>query len=61
MCHTSSKSLDHEIHADLYLFKVGHTVSLSVNMTLRHQIVGDIRHSHWAMKYRSHSPTFILR
>ena len=50
-------------HVDLYLLwghSLGHTVSLSENMTLMHQIVlGDIRQSHWTMKYSSHRPTFI--
>ena len=52
-------------HVDLYLLwgqSLGHTVSLSNNMTLMHQIVlGDIKQSHWTMKYRSQRPTFILR
>ena len=52
-------------HVDLHLLwgqSLGHTVSLSENMTLMHQIVlGDIRQSHWTMKYGSHRPTLILR
>ena len=44
-------------HVDLYLLwdqSLGHTVSLSENMTLMHQIVlGDTRQNHWTMKYRS--------
>ena len=52
-------------HVDLYLLwgqSWDHTVSLSENITLMHQIVlGDIRQNHWTMKYRSHRPTFILR
>ena len=35
---------------------MGHTVSLYVNMVLRHQIVEDIRQNHRAMKYRLHNP-----
>ena len=50
---------------DLYLVRdqsLGHTVSLSENMTLMHQIVlRDIRQNHWTMKYRSYRPIFILR
>ena len=52
-------------HVDLYLLwgqSLGHTVSLSENMTLMHQIVLEIWEiNHWTMKYRSHRPTFILR
>ena len=51
-------------HVDLYLLwgqSLGHTVSLSENITLMHQIVLEIWQSHWTMKYRSHRPTFILR
>ena len=40
---------------------LGHTVSLSENMTLMHQIVLEIWQNHWTMEYRSHRPTFILR
>ena len=58
-------------HVDLYLFwgqGLGHTFSLSENMTLIHQIVThpsnslwDIRQNQWTIKYRSQWHTFILR
>ena len=51
-------------HVDLYLLwgqSLGHTVSLSENDTHASNCLGDIRQSHWTMKYRSHRPTFILR
>ena len=52
-------------HVDLHLLwgqSLGHTVSLSKNVTLIIQIVlRDIRQNHWTMKYRSQWPTFILR
>ena len=51
-------------HVDLYLLwgqSLGHTVSLSENMTLMHQIVLETWQSQWTMEYRSHRPTFILR
>ena len=51
-------------HVDLYLLwgqSLGHTVSLSENMTFMHQIVLEIWQSHWTMKYKSHRPTIILR
>ena len=46
-------------HADLYLLwdqSFSHTVSLYVNITLRHQTLEEIRQNHRAMKYRSHNP-----
>ena len=51
-------------HVDLYLLwgrSLCHTVSLSEKMPLMHHSLGDIRQSHWTMKYRSHRLTFILR
>ena len=53
-------------HVDLYLFfwgqSLGHTESLSENMTLIHQnSLGNIRQNHWTMKYRSQWPSVILR
>ena len=55
-------------HVDLYLLwgqSLGHTVSLSENMTFMQCIasnsLGDIRQNHWTMKYRSQWPIFILR
>ena len=52
-------------YVDLYILwgqSLGHTVSLSENMTLMHQKVLEIKDkNHWIMKYRSHRPTFILR
>ena len=41
-------------HVDLYLFwgqSLCHTVTLSKNMTLIHQIVFDIRQNQWTIKY----------
>ena len=49
---------------DLYLLRgqsLGHSLIIWKYDTNPSNSLGDIRQSHWTMKYRSHRPTFILR
>ena len=49
-------------HVDLYLLWFGsHCLIIWKYDTHASNSLGDIRQSHWTMKYRSHRPTFVLR